>query len=82
MPDWNRSVPQKAIRLGPLHHSPAKLYAAPAAADLPDFAAQKSPFRKCNPKHLPKKAMPAHRVSCKRTTFSIAIHMVSTIAQA
>ena len=75
-------MPQKALSLGALHYSPAKLYASPAAAGLPRFAAQKSLFRKCNPVHLPEKATPTHRASCKRTSFSIAIHMVSTIAAA
>ena len=76
-------MPQKALSLGALHYSPAKLYASPAAADLAHrLAAQKSLFRKCNPVHLPEKATPTHRVSCKRTSFSIAIHMVSTIAAA
>lgn len=80
----NRSVPQKAICLSALHHSPAKLYATPAAAGfLPTrYAPQESPFRKYNPQHLIENAMPAHRVSCKRTSFSIAIHMLSTIAGA
>jgi hypothetical protein len=39
-------------------------------------------LRKCNPEHLPENIVAAHRASCKRTSFSIAIHMVSTIGGA
>jgi hypothetical protein len=53
---------------------------------LPDdgrrCVSQESPLRKCNPKHLPENIVAAHRTSCKRTSFSIAIHMVSTIGGA
>jgi hypothetical protein len=39
-------------------------------------------LRKCNALHLRENTMTAHRASCKRTAFSIAIHMLSTIAAA
>jgi hypothetical protein len=43
---------------------------------------QESPLRKCKPEHLPENIVAAHRTSCKRTSFSIAIHMLSTIGGA
>jgi hypothetical protein len=43
---------------------------------------QNFPLRKCNPEHLPQNIVAAHRTSCKRTSFTIAIHMVSTISGA
>jgi hypothetical protein len=49
---------------------------------LPSSLSQESPLRKCNPKHLPENIVATHRTSCKRTSFSIAIHMVSTIGGA
>jgi hypothetical protein len=49
---------------------------------LPSSLPQESPLRKCNPKHLPQNIVAAHRASCKRTSFTIAIHMVSTISGA
>jgi hypothetical protein len=47
---------------------------------LPSSLSQESPLRKCNPKHLPENIVAAHRTSCKQTSFSNAIHMVSTIS--
>jgi hypothetical protein len=53
-----------------------------ASPPSPPVAAEKSLLRKCNPLHLRENTMTAHRASCKRTAFSIAIHMLSTIAVA
>jgi hypothetical protein len=45
----------------------------------PSRNSDKSPLRKCNLQHLRENPATTHRVSCKWTGFSIAIHMVSTI---
>ena len=93
VPHRNRSVPQKANHLIEVrctlprqHTRAARSTATPAASgpspSPPPLAAEKSLLRKCNPLHLRENTMTAHRASCKRTAFSIAIHMLSTIAVA
>jgi hypothetical protein len=47
----------------------------------PPLRITKFPFRKCNRQYLPEKTIVAHRASCKRTAFSIAIHILSTIVE-
>ena len=91
VPHRNRSVPQKANHLIevrctlPHQHSRAARNTRNASApgsspNPPALAAEKCLLRKCNPLHLRENTMTAHRASCKRTAFSIAIHMLSTIA--
>jgi hypothetical protein len=67
------SAPQEAVRLVRTLHTPP-----PNRSIWPLPRSSKFPSRKCNPQHLPQNSDVAHRLSCKRTAFSIAIHILST----
>jgi hypothetical protein len=88
VPHRNRSVPQKANHLVEAHctlprqPAPTVRNACSTGPSPTPLAAEKSLLRKCNALHLRENTMTAHRASCKRTAFSIAIHMLSTIAAA
>lgn len=63
---------------------PSPTFARPAApGPFPTSPrnSEKSPLRKCNPQHLRENIGTTHRLSCKWTAFSIAIHMLSTIIE-
>lgn len=72
---------QKAIRVSALTHSPAKHHRSSARGGLlqsPRYP--KILMTQVQPAAPAQKTAEAHRPSCKRTAFSIAIHILSTIA--
>lgn len=72
------SVPQEAVRLSKdAAHSPTKFTQSTAASGPSPFS--KKSLAQVQPAAPRENSIAAHCASCKRTSFSIAIHILSTI---